>query len=135
MGGAEGIRSLVDRFYDLMDTEQEAACIRILHPEELGSSRENLYLFLTGWTGGPPLYVERRGHPMLRAKHLPFPIGVAERDAWVWCMDRALDEHPMPAELRSYLKQRFRAVADHLRNQTEGGGEPRHPRAHHGGKE
>jgi hemoglobin len=116
MGGAVGIRGLVDRFYDIMDAAPEAAGIRSLHPESLETSREKLYLFLTGWTGGPPVYVERHGHPMLRAKHLPFPIGTAERDAWLWCMDQALDQQEMPAELRDYLKQRFRAVADHMRN-------------------
>lgn len=119
LGGEEGIRSLVDRFYDIMDTAPEAAGIRGLHPPDLTTSREKLFLFLTGWTGGPPLYVEKHGHPMLRARHLPFPIGTAERDAWVWCMDRALDDHDMPDELRAFLRQRFRAVADHMRNQPE----------------
>lgn len=119
LGGEEGIRTLVDRFYDVMDTEPEAAGIRALHPPDLTSSREKLFLFLTGWTGGPPLYVEKHGHPRLRARHLPFPIGTAARDAWVWCMDRALDDHEMPDELRSFLKQRFRAVAEHMRNQPE----------------
>ncbi len=116
LGGEPGIRALVDRFYDLMDEAPEAAGIRALHPPDLESSREKLLLFLVGWTGGPPLYVERHGHPMLRARHLPFPIGDAERDEWLWCMDRALDEHEMEDELRSYLKQRFAAVADHMRN-------------------
>lgn len=117
LGREDGIRSLVDRFYDLMDEEPEGAGIRALHPPDLTSSREKLYLFLVGWTGGPPVYVQQYGHPRLRARHLPFPIGIPERDAWVWCMDRALDEHEMPAELREYLKQRFAAVADHMRNQ------------------
>ena len=117
LGGERGIRSLVDRFYDLMDSEPEAAGIRALHPPTLERSREKLYLFLVGWTGGPPLYVERHGHPMLRARHLPFPIGEAERDAWLSCMDQALEEHEMPQELRVYLKQRLRSVADHMRNQ------------------
>ena len=119
LGGEGGIRTLVDRFYDTMDTEPDAAGIRALHPPNLTSSREKLFLFLTGWTGGPQLYIEKHGHPRLRARHLPFPIGIAERGAWVWCMDHALDEHEMPDELRSYLKQRFRAVADHMRNQPE----------------
>lgn len=119
LGGEEGIRTLVDRFYDVMDAEPEAAGIRALHPPDLTSSREKLFLFLTGWTGGPPLYLEKHGHPRLRARHLPFRIGTAERDAWVWCMDRALDDHEMPDELRSFLKQRFRAVAEHMRNQPE----------------
>lgn len=121
LGGEEGVRRLVDRFYDLMDTEPEAAGIRAMHPDDLDTSREKLWLFLVGWSGGPPLYVERHGHPMLRARHLPFPIGEAERDAWMLCMDRALDEHPMPGDLREYLRQRFAAVADHMRNRPEEG--------------
>ncbi len=119
LGGDEGVRSLVDRFYDVMDVESFAAGIRSLHPPDLGTSRDKLYEFLSGWTGGPQLYVEKHGHPRLRARHLPFPIGVAERDAWVACMDRALENHSMPEELRAYLKQRFRAVADHMRNRDE----------------
>ena len=122
MGGEDAVRRLVDRFYDVMDTEPEAAGIRALHPPTLESSREKLRLFLTGWLGGPQLYVERYGHPRLRARHLPFPIAEPERDAWVWCMDRALDEQAMPEELRVFLKERFRAVADHMRNQAPGGG-------------
>lgn len=119
LGGDDGIRSLVDRFYDIMDSAPEAAGIRSLHAKSLDSSREKLRLFLTGWAGGPPVYVERYGHPMLRRRHLPFPIGVEERDAWVWCMDQALDDLDMPMELREYLKSRFRSVADHMRNRPE----------------
>lgn len=124
MGGEDAVRQLVDRFYDLMDTAPEAAGIRALHPPSLDTSREKLRLFLTGWTGGPPLYVEKHGHPMLRARHLPFPIGESERDAWTWCMDRALDEVEMPADFREHLRTRFRAVADHMRNQAEDGAIP-----------
>ena len=120
IGGEAAVRRLVDRFYDLMDAEPEARGIRALHPEDLGSSREKLYLFLVGWLGGPPVYVERFGPPMLRARHLPFPIGVAERDAWLLCMDRALDEQEMPSELRDFLRDRFRAMADHMRNVPAG---------------
>ena len=120
IGGADAVRRLVDRFYDLMDSEELAADIRALHPPTLDSSREKLRLFLTGWLGGPQLYVERFGHPRLRARHLPFPIGEAERDAWVWCMHRALEEQDMPEELRTFLKARFMAVADHMRNQAPG---------------
>ena len=119
IGGEAGVRSLVDDFYDVMDTAPEAAGIRSLHAKSLDTSREKLRLFLTGWLGGPPVYVERFGHPMLRARHLPFPIGEPERDAWVWCMDRALDEADIPADLRDYLRMRFRAVADHMRNRAE----------------
>jgi len=121
IGGEAGVRLLVDRFYDLMDSEPEADGIRRLHPESLDSSREKLWLFLVGWLGGPPLYVERVGPPMLRARHLPFPIGESERDAWLVCMERALAEQEMPQELRDFLRDRFRAMADHMRNQVPGG--------------
>lgn len=117
LGGADGVRRLVDRFYDLMDAAPEAANIRRLHATSLKASREKLFLFLSGWTGGPPTYVERFGHPRLRMRHLPFAIGARERDEWLWCMDRALDEHEMPDDVRAYLRQRFHALADHMRNQ------------------
>jgi len=120
LGGEAGIGRLVDRFYDVMDTSPEAAGIRALHPERLDESREKLRLFLIGCTGGPPVYMEKYGHPMLRARHLPFPIGAAERDAWLWCMDRALEEVELPPEVMDYLRQRFGAMADHMRNRAPG---------------
>ena len=120
LGGEGAVRRLVDRFYDLMGSAPEAAEIRLLHAASLRQSREKLYLFLSGWLGGPPLYVERYGHPMLRARHLPFPIGERERDQWMWCMRRALAETPMVDELRTFLDQRFTAIADHMRNQAPG---------------
>jgi hemoglobin len=119
LGGEVGIRQLVDRFYDLMDTAPEAAHVRELHAASLKQSREKLYLYLMGWTGGPPVYVERYGHPRLRMRHMPFTIGARERDEWLWCMERALAEHEMPAELRGHLWQRLRELADFMRNQEE----------------
>jgi hemoglobin len=119
LGGETGVRHLVDRFYDLMDSAPEAANVRALHARSLKSSREKLFLFISGWTGGPPLYVERFGHPRLRMRHFPFAIGVRERDEWLWCMDRALDEHEMPDELRTHLRARLHQLADHMRNQAE----------------
>jgi hemoglobin len=118
LGGEDGIRRLVDRFYDLMDASPEAVHVRALHATSLKVSREKLRLFLTGWTGGPQLYVEKYGHPMLRQRHFPFAIGAVERDEWLWCMDRALSEHHMPDDLRAYLRQRLHALADHMRNQS-----------------
>jgi hemoglobin len=119
IGGEAGLRRLVDRFYDVMDSEPAARGIRAMHPPSLETSREKLRLFLTGWLGGPPVYVERFGPPMLRARHLPFPIGEAERDAWLLCMNRALEEQEMPTELRNFLRDRFAAMADHMRNRAE----------------
>ena len=119
LGGDAGIRRLVDRFYDLMDTAPEAATIRRLHATSLKASREKLHLFLTGWTGGPPAYVEKHGHPRLRARHLPFRISSRERDEWMWCMDRAIAEQDLPEELRALLRERFRQLADHMRNHPD----------------
>ena len=119
IGGDAGIRRLVNRFYDLMDTSPEAATVRRLHAASLKSSREKLYLYLTGWTGGPQVYVEKYGHPRLRARHLPFHISSRERDEWLWCMDRALDEQSMPDELRTFLREKLHALADHMRNQPD----------------
>lgn len=117
IGGEDGVRAIVDRFYDLMDTAAEAVHVRALHATSLKVSREKLRLFLTGWTGGPQVYVEKYGHPMLRQRHFPFAIGAVERDEWLWCMNRALEEHPMDAALRTYLQQRLVALAEHMRNQ------------------
>jgi hemoglobin len=119
IGGDDGIRRLVDRFYDLMDASPQAATVRSLHASSLKASREKLYLYLTGWTGGPQIYVEKYGHPRLRARHLPFRISSTERDEWLWCMDRSLDEHPMPNELRERLREKLHDLADHMRNQPE----------------
>lgn len=119
LGGLDGVRALVDRFYDLMESSPEAADIRKLHAPSLKRSREKLFEYLTGWSGGPPLYEEKYGHPRLRARHMPFAIASRERDQWLWCMDRAIDEHPMPESMRSFLRQRFHQLADHMRNQDE----------------
>jgi len=119
IGGGEGLRSLVDRFYDLMDSAPEAAHIRALHPASLQGSREKLYMFLSGWSGGPPLYVERFGHPRLRQRHMPFSIGVRERDEWLWCMQHALDESQIPAATREFLRGRFIEIADFMRNRQD----------------
>jgi hemoglobin len=116
IGGDAGVKRLVDRFYDLMDQLPEAAGIRALHPADLSGSRDKLYKFLSGWMGGPPLYIQEYGHPMLRARHLPFPIGLPERDAWLLCMTRALNEAGLDALTHQHLKDSFFKTADHLRN-------------------
>ena len=119
LGGEKGLRSLVDRFYDVMESSPEAARIRAFHARSLKQSREKLFLFLSGWSGGPQLYVQRFGHPRLRMRHLPFPIGAAERDQWLWCMNRALEDSGLDSGVVEYLKSRFAEVADFMRNQPE----------------
>jgi hemoglobin len=118
IGGEPVIRALVDRFYDLMDREPVAAGIRALHPADLSESRDKLYWFLVGWMGGPALYIQRFGHPRLRARHLPFPIGERERDEWLWCMFKALDEIVPDEILREQLSHSFLQTADFMRNQA-----------------
>ena len=117
IGGEAGVRELVDRFYDHMDELEEAKGIRDLHATSLRVSREKLFLFLSGWLGGPDLYVQQYGHPMLRRRHLPFAIGQAERDQWLLCMNRAMDDMQLPEELITQLQQAFWRTADHMRNQ------------------
>ena len=119
LGGDAGVRRLVDAFYDLMDAVPEYYGIRKLHPQDLAGSREKLYLFLSGWLGGPPLYVEKYGHPMLRARHLPFAIGIAERDAWLACMLQAMADTGVEPVLREALLKALFGTADWMRNRPE----------------
>ena len=116
LGGEAGLRSLVDRFYNLMDSSPEAERIRSFHAQSLTQSREKLFMFLSGWSGGPQLYVEQFGHPRLRMRHLPFPIGSLERDQWLWCMNKALDESQRDPRVVEYLKARFAEVANAMRS-------------------
>jgi hemoglobin len=116
LGREEGIRRLVDRFYDAMEALPEAAPIRRMHPDDLTESRRRLWMFLVGRFGGPPLYVEERGPPRLRARHLPFPVGEAEAAQWMTCMDVALDDIVADNGVRSELRGFFAQVASHMRN-------------------
>jgi len=116
LGGDERVRSLVDSFYDHMDRDDEFSTIRALHPDDLAGSREKLYEFLSGWLGGPQLYIQKHGHPRLRGRHMPFPIGETERDQWLACMNRAMDDCDITGDIRAFLNQRFAHVADFMRN-------------------
>ena len=116
LGGEAGVRALVDRFYDLMDLEPACAGIRALHPQDLDGSRDKLFWFLCGWLGGPDLYVQRFGHPRLRARHLPYAIGIAERDQWLACMVQAMQEREVDPALAERLAASFFGTADWMRN-------------------
>jgi len=116
LGGDAALRTLVDRFYDLMDLEPAYAGIRRLHQADLTHARDKLYCFLSGWLGGPNLYIERFGHPKLRARHLPFAIGIDERDQWLACMKQALIQQCSDENLRDSLLQAFFGTADWMRN-------------------
>ena len=118
LGGEDRVRALVDRFYDLMALDERFAGIRALHPPILDGSRDKLFWFLCGWLGGPNLYIERFGHPRLRARHLPFPIASAERDQWLLCMAEAMADVGVPQPLFDRLLESFAGTADWMRNRA-----------------
>ena len=119
IGGEARVRELVDRFYDLMELEPEFAGIRAMHPAPMDSSRDKLFMFLSGWMGGPDLFVEAYGHPRLRARHLPFAIGSAERDQWLRAMAWAMEDIGIDEALRLRLMESFFQTADWMRNKPD----------------
>lgn len=118
LGGEDRVRALVDRFYDLMDLEPGYAELRASHGSTLDDARQKLFWFLCGWLGGPDHYVQRFGHPRLRMRHMPFSIGITERDQWLACMDQAMGETGVDAELRTRLNESFYKTADWMRNRN-----------------
>jgi hemoglobin len=116
IGGQPVVDRIIDRFYDRMDTLPEARLIRTLHPEQLTATRAVLKNYLAEWLGGPSAYSQERGHPRLRARHLPFSIGDEERDAWMLCMRGAMEEVVTDQAAREWILQKLSAVADWMRN-------------------
>ncbi len=116
IGGEPAVRALVDRFYDLMDLEPGYRELRASHGTTLDDARQKLFWFLCGWLGGPQHYQERFGHPRLRMRHMPFQIGILERDQWLACMNQAMGDTGVPADLRERLNQSFFQTADWMRN-------------------
>ncbi|MCC2676336.1 MAG: hypothetical protein K0Q43_4896 [Ramlibacter sp.] len=116
IGGEAKVHALVERFYDLMDLDPEYAALRAVHGSDLAKARQHLFWFLCGWLGGPQHYTDRFGHPRLRARHMPFPIGILERDQWLACMDQAMGETGVPPALHERLKESFFQTADWMRN-------------------
>lgn len=116
IGGDAVVQRIVARFYDVMDTDPAAATVRAMHPPDLAVSRERLYWFLSGWMGGPQLFFEKRGHPMLRARHLPFVIDDSARDAWMSCMRAALEAEVPDPNLRIVAEGALERLATHMIN-------------------
>jgi hemoglobin len=119
IGGQATVDRLVDSFYDRMDSLPDAAVIRAMHTADLTDIRAVLKQYLGEWLGGPKRYTSERGHPMLRARHLPFPIGNAERDAWMLCMNGALDATVAQVDVREHIRTALSNLAGHMRNLPE----------------
>ncbi|NSX91502.1 group II truncated hemoglobin [Agrobacterium tumefaciens] len=117
IGGDATVKALTRRFYELMDTLPEAAHCRAIHPADLSGSEAKFYDYLTGYLGGPPVYVEKHGHPMLRRRHFVAPIGPAERDEWLLCFRRAMDETIENVKLREIIWAPVERLAFHMQNQ------------------
>ncbi len=117
IGGEQAILNWVDRFYFYMDSLPETQGIRAIHQPNLDSAKSKLFKYLSGWLGGPDLFVEEFGHPMLRTRHLPFVIGESERDQWMLCMNKALDEMTIDPRLKTNLQNALQQLATHMINQ------------------
>ncbi len=119
IGKEAAILSLVERFYFFMDTLPEASGIRAMHAADLSAAHDKLFKFLSGWLGGPDLFIQEYGHPRLRQRHFPFAIDAIARDRWMLCMNKALNEITMDANFRENLSQALQQLATHMINQDE----------------
>lgn len=116
LGGEPAVHTLVNRFYELIDTLPEAYGVRQLHPESLAGSVRSLFEYLSGWFGGPELYIAKKGHPRLRMRHAPYAVSQVTRDEWMLCMTQALTEQVEDIALRDQLIHTFAQMASHLIN-------------------
>lgn len=116
LGGEAGIKRLVHRFYELMDGLPEAYGVRQIHPASLEGSGQSLFEFLSGWLGGPPLYMEKKGHPRLRMRHAPYVVSQVMRDEWMLCMTQAITEQGLDADFQTWLIGTFAQMANHMIN-------------------
>lgn len=116
IGGFEVIDHLVDDFYGIMSTDPVAQdCLATHSGRDIRESAEKLKFFLSGWTGGPQLYLEKYGHPRLRMRHFPFTIGAKEADQWLYCMRKALSRSPIEPGIQEQLMQSFEQVTEMLK--------------------
>lgn len=116
LGGSEKVAELVAHFYHIMDTDPHAKAVRAVHEESLEQAASKLRDFLTGWLGGPSIYIEKYGHPRMRMRHMKFPIGMIERNEWLYCMSRAMDAMNIQGQLRQQMWGAFQALAEQIRN-------------------
>jgi hemoglobin len=114
IGGEDAVRNLAETFYDVIEEESQA--LRALLPARTRNTRRKLFMYLSGWLGGPPLYEQEWGHPRLRMRHMPFPIGDHEVTEWMRCMRETMHRVGIEEPLRTFLDERFAPLAEHMRN-------------------
>ena len=115
VGGMPFFERLADAFYE--HVKKDSVLLPLYpEPDDLAAASRRLALFLAQYWGGPHTYNEERGHPMLRARHMPFSIGIRERDEWLACMDQAMGETGVPEALRTRLNKSFFQTGDWMRN-------------------
>lgn len=114
-GGEEGIKRLVDDFYDFMEQLAIAKDILAMHPSKLDISRDKLSRFLCGWLGGPARYQEKYGSISIPQAHLHLDIGTKERDAWLICMWKAIELQPYKEDFKQYLIEQLTVPAERVR--------------------
>jgi hemoglobin len=113
IGGQKTIAQLVNVFYDRVKQDPDLAPI---FPENLTETKQKQTLFLTQFFGGPQLYSDQYGHPMLRARHMPFPVTPTRARAWLNCMSGAMDEIGLAGVVRQYMFERLTFTAQHMVN-------------------
>ena len=118
-GEFDGIKQLVDDFYDIMETAPEGAHIVRMHPRDLTVSRDKLTRFLCGWLGGPKLFSEKYGPIAIPMAHQHLKIGTAERDAWLFCMQQAIGKQPYADSFKQYLFEQLCVPAERTRIVSE----------------
>lgn len=116
LGEAAGIARLVERFYLIMDTDPRAQAVRAVHGPSLKEASEKLQDFLSGWLGGPPLFMLKYGHPRMRMRHMNFAIGEQEKEEWLYCMNKAMSEVGVPADMMRNLQVAFQELAEKIKN-------------------
>ncbi|MEE9491998.1 MAG: group II truncated hemoglobin [Gammaproteobacteria bacterium] len=118
IGGEQPLRDFVIRLYEYMDSLLEVKPVRDMHSHSMEEAGERLFRFMSGWLGGPPLYQQTYGPPRLRRRHMHIPIGNAERDQWLLCAQKSIDDMDWPDADKNALMFRLQEMANHLRNQS-----------------
>ena len=120
IGGEQGIAALVDTFYSYVSKHPDLSPI---FPDDLTETARKQKQFLTQYLGGPNLYTEEHGHPMLRARHLPFEITPKRAKAWLACMEQAMEDTGVQGQIREFVFERLTLTAQHMVNTPNETGE------------